>query len=269
LRSSVADYAIIRALPASNFGQTRYLCRAPERLGIDEPVMVTELSVDASGWRDLASRLSTLATIGSPHLLTLFEVGPDLDPEGAGVYLTSESAPGGSAQEASRRDQRTMVGAVAAAARGADAMHSAGVAHGAIDAGAILFTARGPALTPPPLGGPSGVVARAHGWKDLAVLDPDLLRGEAPSRSSDVWSLAATLHGLLSSRPLYPDINADGEATEPIVTTVQRVLFTRPEVDPSLPPPLAAVLSRCFAADPSDRFATAAELADELSRPAP
>ncbi len=266
MRSSVADYEVIRALPASNFGQSRYLCRAPERFGLDEPVMVTELAVDASGWRELTGRLTTLSAIDSPHLLTLLEVGPDLDPEGAGVYLASESAPGGSAQEASRSDQRTLIAAVAAAARGADAMHAAGVAHGAIDASTILFTSRGPALSPPPMGGPAGVIARARGWKDLTVLDPDLLRGDLPSRSSDIWSLGATLHNLLSTRPLYADIRADGDAAEPVVTTMQRVLFTQPDVDPSLPPSVVAVLSRCFATDPADRLATAGELADELSR---
>ena len=103
MRSSVADYEVIRALPVSNSGQHRYLCRPPLRLAGEQSVMVTELAVDASGWRDLVERLSTLANIGSAHLLALLEVGPDLDPQGAGVYLTSEAAPGGSAREARPR----------------------------------------------------------------------------------------------------------------------------------------------------------------------
>ena len=82
-------------------------------------------------------------------------------------------------------------------------------------------------LGPPTLGGPRARWPGCATGRDVALLDPALLRGEEPSRSSDIWALAATLHGLLSSRPLYPAIAGD-----PGVTAVQRVLFTRPEIDP-------------------------------------
>ena len=104
------------------------------------------------------------------------------------------------------------------------------------------------------------MVARMQDWRDVAVLDPALLRGEHPSRSSDIWALAATLHGVLSSRPLYPGIEGDER-----VTAVQRILFTRPEIDPSLPPGLVETLSACLADDPGDRLLSADELADRLA----
>jgi serine/threonine protein kinase len=103
-------------------------------------------------------------------------------------------------------------------------------------------------------------VARMHDWRDVAVLDPALLRGEHPSRSSDVWALAATLHGLLSTRPLYPDVDDD-----PRVTAVQRILFTRPEIDAALPSGLVETLSACLADDPGERLLSADELADRLA----
>jgi serine/threonine protein kinase len=261
LRRSVADYEVIRVLPPTAGGQSRYICRPPERLGLEETsVMVTELDVDGAGWRDLAARLSELAAVRSPHLLTLLETGPDEDEEGAGAYLASEAAPEGSAADpAGTMNVDDKVAAVAAAARGVHALHEAGLAHGSIDARALLLTERGPVLGPPRLAGPPGVVTTAREWRDVATLDPALLRGEAPSRSSDVWALAATLHGLLSRRPLYPGIEGD-----PLVIAVQRVTFTSPKVDKDLPPALAATLSSCFAADPAERPPTAAELADGL-----
>jgi serine/threonine protein kinase len=268
LRSSVADYEVIRTLPASSSGQSRYLCRPPERLGSDEPVMVTELAVDASSWRDLVARLSVMARSPSPQLLRLLEAGPDHDQAGSGGYLASEAAPAGTAADLGRHEHVTLITAVAAAARGAHALHDAGVAHGAIDARSIVFTAHGPVLAPPSVGGPAGLVVRAKAWRDLVGLDPDLLRGEPPSRSTDLWALAATLHGLLSARPLYPDLHVAGEG-EPVVTTMQRVLFTRPAVDPSLPGDLPDILSACFRPDPADRPATAGILADRLSEQLP
>jgi len=262
LRSSVADYQVIRALPSTGAGQSRYLCRPPQRLDQDDGhVMITELGVDAAGWRELASALSRLAAVGYARSLALIEVGPDLDPGGAGVYLASESAPGGSvARPTTPLDPVAQTRAVAEAARGAHALHETGIAHGSIDGRSILLTERGAVLAPPVLGGPPGAVARMTDWRDVVVLDPAILRGEQPTRSSDVWALAATLHGLLSSKPLYPDIDRD-----PNVTVVQRILFTRPDIDRTLPGGLVETLSACLADDPSDRLLSAEELADRLA----
>jgi serine/threonine protein kinase len=199
--------------------------------------------------------------VESAHLLRLIEVGPDLDPGGAGVYLVSEAAPGGSIGEpAESLDAAARIKALAEAARGAHILHEYGLAHGSIDSRSIFLTSRGGALGPPALGGPAGVATRMRDWRDVALLDPALLRGEEPSRSSDIWALATTLHGLLSARPLYAAIDSD-----PAVTAVQRVLFTRPEVDPALPAGIAESLAACLADDPGERILSADEFADRLS----
>jgi serine/threonine protein kinase len=91
-------------------------------------------------------------------------------------------------------------------------------------------------------------------------MDPDLLCGEAPSRSSDIWSLGATLHLAASERPLFPGIDAD----EP-VTAVQRLLFTRPEIDRDLDPVVAETVAACLDPDPDARPGTAAEVAERLA----
>jgi serine/threonine protein kinase len=263
VRSSVADFRVVQALPPTAAGQARYLCDPPDRLELgDVHVMITELAVDASGWRELAGHVSRLAGVQPTHLLRLIEVGPDLDSQGAGVYLVSEAAPGGPVGDLTGAlDPVGRVLAVAEAARGAHLLHEAGIAHGSIDRRAIFLTSRGGVLGPPALGGPPGAVARMADWRDVVVLDPSLLRGEDPSRSSDIWALAATLHGLLSSRPLYPGIDED-----PGVTAVQRILFTRPEVDPTLPAGIAESLAACLADDPGERVLSADQLADRLTQ---
>jgi eukaryotic-like serine/threonine-protein kinase len=261
LRSLVADYEVIQALPSTVAGQVRFLCRPPVRLGLDAtPVEVTELAIDATGWRELADGVSRLAGVRSANVVRLFEVGPDLDPDGAGVYLVTEWAPGGSTDDPTEPlDSSGRIRAVAQAAQGAHALHEAGVAHGSINRGSILLAERGAVLGIPALGRPPGTVTTMRSWRDLVALDPALLRGEEPSRSSDIWALAATLHGLLSDTPLYPDIDDD-----PDVTAVQRILFTRPEVDPRLPADVGAILVACLADDPAERVQTAADLSERL-----
>jgi eukaryotic-like serine/threonine-protein kinase len=118
---------------------------------------------------------------------------------------------------------------------------------------------RGGALAPPPLDLPAGALIRMADWRDVVTLDPNLLAGEDSSRASDIWSLGATLHMALSDRPLYPGIEADAP-----VTAVQRILFTRPEVDPDLPPEVADVIRTCLQPDAGVRPSTAGEVADRL-----
>jgi len=182
-----------------------------------------------------------------------------VDPAGAGVYLVTEYAAGGTLASPSQRLSRTeQVRALAGAALGAHDLHEAGVAHGSINPSVVFLTDRG-AVLGPSVGGPAGRVVAMRDWRDLALVDPDLLRGQPPSRSTDIWALAASLYALVGPAPLYPAMVDD----QP-VTAVQRVLFSRPEVSPSTPDGLAEVLGPCFDADPGRRPQTAAELGERL-----
>jgi serine/threonine protein kinase len=256
-RSAVADYQLGEAV-----GPHRSRARPPERLGFaaHAAVLVWELAVDAAGWPQLRADLSLFASIDSPALLRLFEAGPDLDPLGGGAYLATEDPPGGSL-ESPERPLRTgdLVRAVASAARGAHALHEAGLAHGSIRADNIFLADRGGVLGPPLPPGPPGAVVHAQRWQSLEVLDPELIRGAAPSRGSDVWALAATLHLVSAGASLYAGL----ESEQP-VTAVQKVLFGVPVVNASVPAALAEVLESCFDRDPSKRPATALELAERL-----
>lgn len=263
MRPSIADYEVLEVLPGSPGEGTRYLCRPPTRLAWDDPVEVTELPVAADRWAQWSDTMVRLAAVPGPDLRAMIEVG--VDRAGQGAYISCEAATGGSLAEPVTADSDTLsragrIEAVAAAARAAHALHEAGLAHGSIGPGSVLLTARGPVLAPPRLDRPEGFAVQATSAPALSALDPDLLRGESPARSSDVWSLGATLHLALSDRPLYSGIDSD----QP-VTAVQRVMFTRPELDPDLDEGVRDLVSRCLATDPADRPDTAAEVARTLT----
>ncbi|HWE54962.1 MAG TPA: hypothetical protein VG435_05590 [Acidimicrobiales bacterium] len=255
MRPSIADFEIIEPWGRSG---SRFVCRAPARLGIGGTVLVSELAVNADGWQQLCDHLARLAAAPDAAVLSPIEVGPDLST--GGVFVVTEMALDTLADPGGRRRAARQMEAVEQAARGAHALHQIGVTHGGIRPETVVFTEHGPVLDLPFLDLVDGQLITIGAWSDLLTYDPDLLGGEVPSRSSDVWALGATLHGALSDRPLYPGIEED----EP-VTAVQRILFTRPETDPVLPAGIRELIGACLEPDPTDRPHTALEIADRLA----
>jgi serine/threonine protein kinase len=78
----------------------------------------------------------------------------------------------------------------------------------------------------------------------------------------DVHGLGALLFFVLTGRPPHSGATA--------VAVVQHLLHNEPprlrEVDPSLPRPLEIICAKALSRDPHDRYQTAAELADDLTR---
>ncbi|HET6874605.1 MAG TPA: protein kinase [Acidimicrobiales bacterium] len=255
MRDSIADYQLMRAWGAAG---RRHVARAPDRLGRADEVLVSELAVDAEGWQTLCDRLVRLAQVPGGGLLEVLEVGPDL--ETGAVFLVSElpEEPPVLPRAGEQRDR--LLGALAAAATTLHGMHETGIAHGSVTADALLFTSRGPVLDLPLLDAQPGEIVNLDHWRRLEAMDPELLGGEAPSRGSDIWSLGATLHALLSDRPLFPGMEHDET-----VTAVQRMLFTRPSPDARIPGDLLVLVQDCLEPDPADRPQTALVVAERMA----
>jgi eukaryotic-like serine/threonine-protein kinase len=262
LRSSLADYQLLGSYGPGGEHDGAWLARPPGRLGgSDATVVVTEM-VDPGpeAWPAFVERLSDLASIHHDHLPRLVEAGRTEEPEGVVVWVTRDGAatrplipaPG-------QRDPA--IAAVAAAARAAHALHEAGWAHGAINPAAVL-TGADLTLLAPPLAAVAPDPVRVGPLSSALAydsMDPMALWGEGPSRASDIWSLAATAHALITGRPLHPPLGGDT-----VVAAAQRILIEPPELASDLDAPLAGILAACFAPDPADRPQTAAELADQL-----
>jgi non-specific serine/threonine protein kinase len=84
-----------------------------------------------------------------------------------------------------------------------------------------------------------------------AYMSPEQESGATVAASSDIWSLGAVLWELLSGRRIR---RGSDQATD--------LASLREDV----PPAAVALVERCLAHDPSERFRSAADLADELER---
>jgi serine/threonine protein kinase len=223
-----------------------------------DQVLVSALPNCSPRQAEITESLQRLAAVASEHLLAVFEV---LAEEGSpNLFLASEAHTRGTlATTSSPLEPQAKALAIAAGARGAHDLHEAGIAHGSFAPNTIFLTSRGPLLGPPDVVSPPGRVTGSTPPGVLNCVDPALLRGEAPSRASDIWSVGATLHVSLSSEPLYPGLDDD----EPVMA-VQRVLYSRPRLDPKLPGPILDIIRSCLAADPSKRPSTALNIAEKI-----
>ncbi len=100
----------------------------------------------------------------------------------------------------------------------------------------------------------------------LAYMSPEQARGDpgAIDIRSDIYSIGAILFELLAGEPPV-DLSAMG-----FVEALGKVQHSRPrnvsEIDPSLRGDVETIVATCLARDPDDRYASAAALAEDLTR---
>ena len=104
-----------------------------------------------------------------------------------------------------------------------------------------------------------------HGPQVLGTaqyLSPEQAKGEVVDARSDLYSTGCLLYELLTGRPPFtgesPVSVAYQHVSEPVVPATQ--------LDPTLPAGIDAVLVRALAKRPDDRYQSAAEFSDDLSR---
>jgi serine/threonine protein kinase len=260
-REGIADYRFVRQLGAGSHG-VFYLAYRPDRLPIEaEYVAVKVLSGGSSQdvFRWAARELAAFAAVTSPYLVSLYDAGQQREE----LYYSMEYLPGGSlAAPAQAPDRDTALIAMVHAARAAHALHEAGIAHRDIKPGNILLYPGGAKLADLGLShvlSPGITITRMGPARDIGYVDPGLLRGDDPSRASDVFSLGATMHYALTGEGLYGPLPAD----DPIMA-MRRVASHPPVISEALDPAARAVIAWAIDSDPNVRPATALALADRI-----
>jgi serine/threonine protein kinase len=260
-RSGIADYRFVRVLGAGNHG-VFYLANRPDRLRIDADLVAVKVlsgSNSADTFRRATRELAAFAAVRSPYLVTLYDAGQ----QGDDLYYSMEYLPAGSLADASGSlMQRQVLKAVADAARAAHALHEAGIAHNDIKPANIMLTDTGAKLSDLGLSQlltPGLTITGIGSAGSVEYLDPAVIRGEVPSRASDIFALGATLHRALTGKGLYGDLPSDNT-----MVAMRRVLSHPPEPAQSLASDARELIMAATSQDKKARPATAADLAEKI-----
>ena len=195
----LADFRVVRLIGEGNHGRF-YLAHPPARLGIDDEfvavkVFAGQCSEDA--YRRGTRELRAFAAVDSPYLARVY----DAVLEDNFLYAMEYFPLGSLAAPARPLTRDEVLRAVEHAARAVHALHEAGLAHGDVKPGNVMLHEDGGKLSDLGL---ARVFTRGAALTGMApetsveFLDPSLLLGDPPSRSTDLWALGATLHRALS-----------------------------------------------------------------------
>ena len=152
---------------------------------------------------------------------------------------------------------------VADAARTAHDLHEEGLVQRDIKPENVLLHENGAKLSDLGLAqvvSPGRTLSGLGPIDSVEYLDPAILRGQRPSRSTDIWSLGMTLHRALTGVGVYGNLPQE----DPLLA-LRRVMGSSPQLDPSLGPAEADVITRCLDPDPARRPATAKVVAEAIA----
>jgi eukaryotic-like serine/threonine-protein kinase len=257
---TIADYELIRSLGWGNHGQF-FLARKPARLPVDVEFVAVKVFAGrstADTFRRATRELKAFAAVPSSYLVSLYDAGQH---DGV-LYYSMEYLNRGSLAEPSQPVSQTeAVTAVRDAALAVSALHAAGLVHRDIKPGNVMLHEHGGKLSDLGLAhviAPGVTVTGMGPVASIEYTDPELLQGAPASPGTDIWSLGATLHRVLSGQGIYgQDLPADDG-----LLALRRVLSAAPEPAPGLPAGAAKLIGECIG--PAAKRPSAAQFAGRL-----
>jgi serine/threonine protein kinase len=252
------EYSHLVFMGESNHG-LYFRARPPARLGLDHDVALKVLVRDASDfqWHSVAREIRLLEQLTSPWVVRLIEAGHQ---DGQLYYAMEYAVMGTLARPTRRLTLFERVRALAHGTRGLSELHALGVVHRDVKPAKILVHETGGRLNDLGIAEEDFIAKGAIPTGSIGFMAPEVALGHHASPQSDLFSVGATLHLMLTGKPVFPDIQR-----KDILAALRHVSTTRPVLseDPRFPE-LLDVARDCLAEDPKARPGDARTVADRM-----
>jgi serine/threonine protein kinase len=203
------------------------------------------------------------AALDHPNIIPVYEFG-----RSEGQYFLTMRFVDGRSLDGATLDERQLVDVMISVCRAVHSAHEAGVIHRDLKPANVMLTAEGR-----PIVLDFGLAKTVEGSIDVSVsgmvvgtpsyMPPEQAMGHKEiDRRSDVYSLGATLYTMAAGRPPF-------QADAPM-EVLMKVIRDEPDAprrhNPAVSPLLETIILKALEKDPDRRYATAADLADDLAR---
>jgi serine/threonine protein kinase len=228
---------------------------------LDREVAIKVMQVDdpISGGR-LLREARHASSLNHPHICTIHHVGE----EGGRPYVVMERIDGRPLLDLVPPRGLPVGMALRYAAQIADALshaHAHDVVHRDLTARNVMVTSQGQVKVLDFGLARSVQVARAEDRITLpgflvgtpGCIAPEVLRGETADGRGDIFALGVVLHGMVSGEPPFA-------GTSPIEINSSVLRDPPRSLPPAVPAVVTAIVRRCLAKEPNDRYQTAAEV---------
>src|SRR3954452_7439172 len=234
-----------------------------------------DLASDATFQARFRREAQSAASLNHPTIVSVYDTGEEPDPNGSGVtipYIVMELVTGKTLRDLIREGRKIMPERALEITSGVlealDYSHRAGIVHRDIKPGNVMLTpqgqvkvmdfgiARAVADTSSTMTQTAAVIGTAQ------YLSPEQARGETVDARSDLYSTGCLLYELLVGRPPFI-------GDSPVSVAYQHVREApQPpsQLDPEITPEIDAVVMKALGKDPAERYQTAKEMKDDISR---
>ncbi|PAY19109.1 hypothetical protein CKO51_13350 [Rhodopirellula sp. SM50] len=203
------------------------------------------------------------ARLDHPHIVPIHDIGHHDGLPYFSMKFVDGTTLSAKADEL-RQDTNSVIELVAKIADAVHHAHQRGIVHRDLKPGNVLLDANGqPLLTDFGLARRSSESELTRTGAILGTpeyMPPEQARGETATTASDIYSLGAILYRLLTGRT--PHV---GDSSLAVMRSIATDPVPKPrELVKDLDRDLEAIVLKCLASDPADRYASAADLTQDL-----